>query len=154
MILQVQPRWMTCHSLMQFASPAGEGQERAHSIAVDGFFSLIFFLPNSHFISFLPSLWRFPPSNEPENIYITQYTLKIQNIMWLCVKRQNKLDKEVRNLKYTLHFLSSFPFWQKTRTKPTLKFRFPSYLDLIGGKVVKKCICETHLLHNAELRMW
>lgn len=28
---------------MQFASPAGEGQEKAHSMAVDGFFFLFFF---------------------------------------------------------------------------------------------------------------
>ena len=46
---------MTCHFLMQFASPAGEGQETAHSVPADGrFFFLSQKKKDPHFI-FLPS---------------------------------------------------------------------------------------------------
>lgn len=44
---QERPRWMTCHSVMQFASPLGEGQEIAQSRSSIGcfpLFILFFFL--------------------------------------------------------------------------------------------------------------
>lgn len=108
MILQVQPRWMTCHSLMQFASPVGEGQKRAHSVAVDGFSPFFFSQSNSHNNSFLcvhckafSELWRKTSDKVNSTIYFRN--TRIQQIMGLHKHwRKQKGEKEI-------HFMNSLP---------------------------------------------
>ena len=108
MILQVRPRWMTCHLLMQFASPAGEGQESS-----DGFLFLLFFPSNSHVI----------------------FSLQIFLHYAICFEN-TKLDEEKTYIlwipKTSCHHFS----FDKRHVQKW--FQFPPYLDLIGEKVGKK----------------
>lgn len=78
---------------MQFAFPAGEGQEMAHSMAVDGVLFLI-----SHLISYFLyahskaffELWR-----KAKNIYTTQHALKIQNATRVAAQKWRQWQKKM-----------------------------------------------------------
>lgn len=117
MILQVQPRWMTCHSLMQFASLAGEGHERAHSRAVDGFFFCFFFKAMKEGQEYLHNTICF------ENT----------NIMWLraSVAKTNQLNEE-RNkfgVYLTLPVIISFLITDTYQTCSQVSVSFLSWFN-------------------------
>lgn len=70
---------MTCHSLMQFASLAGEGQETAHNMADDMAWLLFIFsfFEFSFFISFLLSTPKLPLTYEGRlRIYTVCFDVK------------------------------------------------------------------------------